>query len=119
MPIARQHVTLDLARKTGRVSVDELAARFEVTPQTIRKDLNGLRDRRMPARVHGGALLVSGVENVGYEARHQIARAETPAIGRAAAALVPNDVSPFVNIQSILERSGLRFAGRKCNKTRS
>ncbi len=53
--------------------VDDLAVRFDVTPQTIRKDLNELCDERLLARTHGGAMLSSGVENVAYEARRQLA----------------------------------------------
>ena len=41
--------------------VEELAGRFEVTPQTIRKDLNDLCDQRLLTRTHGGAILASGV----------------------------------------------------------
>ena len=40
----RQQQILDIARQSGRVTVEDLAARFEVTPQTIRKDLNELCD---------------------------------------------------------------------------
>ena len=42
LPNARQQQILDIARSAGRVTVDDLATRFEVTPQTIRKDLNEL-----------------------------------------------------------------------------
>src|SRR5687768_5913816 len=59
--IARQNNILEIARQAGRVNVEELAARFEVTPQTIRKDLNELCDKRMLTRIHGGAILSSGV----------------------------------------------------------
>ncbi|WP_448549864.1 DeoR family transcriptional regulator, partial [Xanthomonas translucens] len=38
----RQDEIVALAKANGRVLVDELAARFSVTPQTIRKDLNDL-----------------------------------------------------------------------------
>ena len=69
----RQQQILSLARQTGNVTVDDLAARFDVTPQTIRKDLNELCDTRLLARTHGGAMLSSGVENVAYEARRHIA----------------------------------------------
>ena len=56
----RQHQILTLARATGTVQVDDLAGRFDVTPQTIRKDLNELCDGRLLARTHGGAMLSSG-----------------------------------------------------------
>ena len=66
---------MDLARQSGRVLVDELAARFDVTPQTIRKDLNDLCDQRSLTRIHGGAIIASGVENLAYEARRMMAAA--------------------------------------------
>ena len=50
----RQQQILDIARQSGRVTVEDLAARFDVTPQTIRKDLNDLGVARVwpaPRRV--------------------------------------------------------------------
>jgi DeoR family glycerol-3-phosphate regulon repressor len=99
----RSQQILDLARAQGRVSVDELASRFGVTPQTIRKDLNELCEERLLSRVHGGAIIASGVENVGYEARRFIAQQEKRAIGAAAAKLIPNDSSLFINIGTTTE----------------
>jgi DeoR family fructose operon transcriptional repressor len=40
----------------GRVGVAELAVRFNVTPETIRRDLSDLQRRRVLRRVHGGAV---------------------------------------------------------------
>jgi DeoR family glycerol-3-phosphate regulon repressor len=94
---------VSIARVQGRVNVDELAERFQVTPQTIRKDLNELCDQRLLSRVHGGAVVASGVENVGYEARRIIAQEEKRAIGLAAAALIPNNSSLFINIGTTTE----------------
>ena len=101
--LERQNAILDIARQVGRVTVEDLASRFEVTPQTIRKDLNDLCEKRLLARVHGGAVLASGVENVGYEARRMIAAAEKEAIGRAAASLIPDEASLFINIGTTTE----------------
>ena len=83
----RQQQILALARHAGSVMVDDLAVRFEVTPQTIRKDLNELCDAKLLARTHGGAMLASGVENVAYEARRQLAASEKIVIGQHAARL--------------------------------
>lgn len=99
----RQQEILGIARAQGRVSVDDLAARFEVTPQTIRKDLNDLCERRLMSRVHGGAIVSSGVENVAYEARRFIAQSEKRAIGEAAARLIPSNASLFINIGTTTE----------------
>ncbi len=99
----RQQQILALARQTGNVGVDELSERFEVTPQTIRKDLNELCDGRLLARTHGGAMLSSGVENMAYESRRQIAAPEKRLIGQRAAALIPNNCSLFINIGTTTE----------------
>ncbi len=99
----RQQHILNLAKQAGSVLVDDLAARFDVTPQTIRKDLNDLCDERLLTRTHGGAMLSSGVENVAYEARRQLAATEKQAIGQRAASLIPNNCSLFINIGTTTE----------------
>ncbi|EKF17564.1 DeoR/GlpR family DNA-binding transcription regulator [Nitratireductor pacificus] len=99
----RHNEILSLAKEHGRVLVDDLAAHFNVTPQTIRRDLNELCDRRLLSRIHGGALLPSGIQNVEYEARRKIAAEEKRAIGRAAAGLIPDRASLFVNIGTTTE----------------
>jgi DeoR family glycerol-3-phosphate regulon repressor len=99
----RHQQILDLARQVGRVTVDDLSARFAVTPQTIRKDLNDLCNQRILSRTHGGAILSSGVENVAYDARRDLAHTEKERIGERAATLIPNDTSLFVNIGTTTE----------------
>ncbi|KQT82781.1 DeoR/GlpR family DNA-binding transcription regulator [Aurantimonas sp. Leaf443] len=99
----RQSQILNIAKRHGRVQVEDLAQRYEVSVQTIRKDLNDLCDQRLLSRVHGGAVISSGVENVGYDARRGIAAGEKAAIGRAVADLIPNNASLFVNIGTTTE----------------
>lgn len=113
--LTRHHSILDLARHHGKVSVEDLAQRFEVTPQTIRKDLNELCDRKLLARVHGGAMISSGAENVGYDARRGFAAEGKADIARAVAALVPEHASVFIAIgtttgavaRELLQHAGL------------
>ena len=99
----RQSEILNIARAFGRVMVEDLARRFEVSAQTIRKDLNDLCDHRSLTRIHGGAIIASGVENLAYEARRFVAAEEKKAIGAAAAALIPNGCSLFINIGTTTE----------------
>ncbi|TBW34878.1 DeoR/GlpR transcriptional regulator [Siculibacillus lacustris] len=99
----RQVEILKSARDSGRVTVEELARQFEVTPQTIRKDLNDLCDRQLLSRIHGGAVVTSGVRNLSYDARRFVAAEEKRAIGRAAAALIPSGTSLFINIGTTTE----------------
>lgn len=102
-PDFRLQQILDMARQAGRVTVDDLAARFEVTPQTIRKDLNDLCNQRILTRTHGGAILSSGVENVAYDARRKLAQIDKQRIGQHAAELIPNNTSLFINIGTTTE----------------
>jgi DeoR family transcriptional regulator, glycerol-3-phosphate regulon repressor len=100
----RQHRILGLARENGRVEVDELASSFKVSPQTIRKDLNDLCDKQLLQRIHGGAIVGSGIENVSYEARRLLAPAAKKAIGIKAAELIPDHSSLLINIGTTTEQ---------------
>lgn len=100
----RQNRILALARENGRVEVEELSHIFKVSPQTIRKDLNELCDKQLLQRVHGGAIVGSGIENVSYEARRLLAPDSKKSIGRAAASLIPDNCSLLINIGTTTEQ---------------
>lgn len=104
MELAERHdAIVALAKLKGRVLVEELVAHFGVTPQTIRKDLSEICESGKLRRIHGGAVARSGLENMEYEARRRIAADEKEAIGRAAAKLIPNNASLFINIGTTTE----------------
>lgn len=109
----RQADIVALAKLEGRVNVEDLAERFGVTPQTIRKDLNDLCDRGVLARYHGGAVPASGVVNVGYEARRQLAPDAKRAIGLTAADIIPNGASVLINIGTTTEQVAMALRGRQ------
>lgn len=119
----RHQAIIEKARLRGRVMVDELAHEFAVSVQTVRKDLNEICNKGLLTRSHGGAVFNSGVENVEYEARRHIAAQEKDAIGRAAAALVPDNSSLFINIgttteavsQALLNHSGMMVITNNIN----
>lgn len=52
----RQYEIVTLTLQHGRVEVSELATRFQVTTETIRRDLSELQEQRLLRRVHGGAV---------------------------------------------------------------
>ncbi len=109
----RQTDIVQIARQQGRVGVDALAEKFEVSPQTIRKDLNDLCDAHILQRVHGGAVLSSGVENFAYDARRLLAAEEKQRIGRRAAAMVPDNCSLLINIGTTTEQVAHALHGHK------
>ncbi len=57
-PHERQHEIYLLALRNGTVDVSELARQFDVTTETIRRDLSDLQNRQLVRRVHGGAVPV-------------------------------------------------------------
>ncbi|MBL0706123.1 DeoR/GlpR family DNA-binding transcription regulator [Sinomonas cellulolyticus] len=52
----RQRLVADRVAEAGRVSVTELAERFSVTTETVRRDLAALETAGVLRRVHGGAV---------------------------------------------------------------
>lgn len=51
----RHEAIIDLVRQRGYVSTEELVEHFDVSPQTIRRDLNDLAEQNKIHRHHGGA----------------------------------------------------------------
>jgi len=99
----RQPEILEIARAEGKVVVESLAEHFGVTVQTIRRDLTELADAGRLERVHGGAVLPSGVSNIGYEDRRGLNEQAKSAIARACARDIPENASVFLNIGTSTE----------------
>ena len=76
---------IKLANQQSIVRVEELAEYFNVSLQTIRKDLNKLCSDGQLERVHGGAIIPSHIENIEYEQRKKINLLGKQAIGRECA----------------------------------
>ncbi|MEX0969813.1 MAG: DeoR/GlpR family DNA-binding transcription regulator [Paracoccaceae bacterium] len=102
-----------IARRDGRVSVDGLAAHFDVTLQTIRRDLTELAEQGKLQRVHGGAILPSTVANIGYLDRRDMNDAAKAAIAQAVARDIPNSCSIFLNIGTTTEAVARALLGHR------
>jgi len=109
----RHQSILDIARSIGSVAVDDLAERLDVTPQTIRRDLNDLCDQGHLTRVHGGAILESGVANLAYDARRLMSAGEKDLIGQLCADAIPDDASIFINIGTTTEAVARALQNRR------
>ncbi|MFA6313028.1 MAG: DeoR family transcriptional regulator [Sterolibacterium sp.] len=99
----RQEELLGLVRQEGYVSVDDLAQRFDVTTQTIRRDINQLAEQNLLRRYHGGAGLPSSIENIAYTQRQVQNSAEKERIAALVASQIPNDTSLILNIGTTTE----------------
>lgn len=80
----------------GTVSITELADFFDVSRQTIRRDLKHLADRGQLDLIHGGATLFEPTEAAFVERRQENGTAKQ-AIGRAAAGLVRDGMVVFLD----------------------
>lgn len=109
----RQSEILEIARADGRVMVEDLAQRFDVTLQTIRRDLSELADMGHLDRVHGGAVPRTGVTNLGYEHRRQMNEAAKAAIARACAAAIPENSSLIFNLGTTTEAVARELLGHR------
>ena len=89
---------IDLVRREGFVAVDQAASHFDVTQQTIRRDLGTLCDAGLLRRYHGGVSLPSSVENLAYAARQGLLQAEKQRIASLLAEHIPDDASLFINL---------------------
>ncbi|KAA6128020.1 DeoR/GlpR family DNA-binding transcription regulator [Cupriavidus cauae] len=100
----RQTALLEEVRSQGFASIEELARKFGVTLQTVRRDVNLLAENGMLARFHGGVRMDgSTTENIAYRQR-QLLNAEGKArIARAVAAAVPEGCSLILNIGTTVE----------------
>jgi DeoR family fructose operon transcriptional repressor len=88
----RQASIVSRARAQGRVEVAELAQFFDVTPETVRRDLTALERAGLLRRVHGGAVVV---DLFGFEpalaARESVQTSEKARIAERALSLLPEE----------------------------
>ncbi|MBB3881807.1 DeoR/GlpR family DNA-binding transcription regulator [Acetobacter oeni] len=108
---SRHRAIAVMVRKHGYVSNEELARVFDVAVQTIRRDIRGLDAAGEVVRHHGGASGPSSVENIAYSQRQILNRREKEAIGRSAAAAIPDGASLFVNIGTTTEAFARSLGG--------
>jgi DeoR family glycerol-3-phosphate regulon repressor len=125
VPNPRQAALLDAVREEGSASVEALAQRFQVTLQTVRRDVGLLADAGLLARFHGGVRVPSSTTvNIGYPQRQRLNHAAKQRIAEVLAERVPDDCSLIINIGTTAEavaealsrrRRGLRVITNNLN----
>ncbi len=122
----RQKHIANAAREKGFVTIDDLVATLDVTPQTVRRDINFLCERGLLARFHGGAAFRSSISNMPYEARAGSMTEEKAALAARVAAEIPDASSVFIDIGTTAEavaealrvKSNLRIVTNNLNVVR-
>ncbi|MBJ7556712.1 DeoR/GlpR family transcriptional regulator [Marinomonas spartinae] len=119
----RQDKIVALAKEKGYVTIDELASHFNVTPQTIRRDINVLAQSERIRRHHGGASYDSSTTNVAYATRQILQHSAKEQIANRIAAEIPDHASLFINIgtttetvaRALLKHQGLQIITNNIN----
>lgn len=100
----RHERIIQLVKQNGYMSIDALAKELDVTPQTIRRDINMLAEEDILRRYHGGAGLGSNsVQNEDYAKRKVWNQQEKDRIASLVAEHIPNNSSLFMNIGTTVE----------------
>lgn len=97
LPTQRRQEILAQVRNSAAVSAEDLALRFGVSVETIRRDLRDLRDRGLLERVYGGALPVKSTEGT-FAARSAEHSARKRAIAQLAATLIKPDDTIVIDV---------------------
>lgn len=110
----RQAAIVQLVEQKGSRSIDQLAKDFQVTLQTVRRDVQMLSELGLLARFHGGVRLPSSTtENVAYRQRQQMNQLAKEQIAKQVASCVPNDCSLMMNIGTTTEAIAHQLLGHK------
>lgn len=110
---SRQREIVELVRQQGFVAIEALARSFNITPQTVRRDINALCEYGVLRRYHGGAGLPSTVENMTYEARQVLNLEGKRRIATLVAQEIPDHASLFITLGSTTKEAGRALAGHK------
>ena len=88
----RRQLIVEETRRRGRVSVSRLAAQYDVTPETVRRDLVELDARGAIRRMHGGALSIERLQvEPAVAERTSRLTAQKQRIARLAVEYLPDD----------------------------
>ncbi|MBN8629516.1 MAG: DeoR/GlpR transcriptional regulator [Rhodobacterales bacterium] len=99
-PYERQPRIEAIIQQEGEVSVETLAARFDVSSETIRRDLGLLAERGRVQKIHGGARRPRLFHEPSYDEREITAAEAKAAIGRRLAGAVEPGETVFVDTGS-------------------
>ncbi|MBY3196712.1 DeoR/GlpR family DNA-binding transcription regulator [Rhizobium laguerreae] len=97
---SRQREILALIEAEGVQYIEELARRYDLTTQTIRRDINALCDLGHARRFHGGVDLPVEGSNISLNARAQLNRRAKRLIAKRVASDIGAEATVFLGIGS-------------------
>ncbi len=94
----RKSMILDILSRDGNVRITDLSQEFNVSTETIRRDLNELSDEKKLIKVHGGAIaLKHPIREENYNIRAKQNCEEKKRIGLYAASLIKDGEIVFLD----------------------
>jgi DeoR family glycerol-3-phosphate regulon repressor len=112
--VGQRHLQIcQLVQSKGFVTIEQMARQFDVTPQTIRRDINTLSSAGLIQRFHGGASVASNAENVAYNDRKILCFKEKQKISFMVARQIPDHASLFINIGTTTEAIAHALTGHR------
>ncbi|WP_404364272.1 DeoR/GlpR family DNA-binding transcription regulator [Marinobacter sp.] len=99
----RQNLILQRVRRENHVEVENVARQFQVTSQTIRKDINRLCELGLLRRRYGGVSLPLSMSNVSVTSRRGLNQFAKQAMAAALAGYIPEDASVYLGVGSSVE----------------
>ena len=99
LPARRRSELVRLARSRGQVTIAELMEMFDVSADTVRRDLDLLAERRLLTRTHGGAVATDDLvtRDAPLTERLTTRKAAKDRIAQAAVALVSDGETLIIN----------------------
>lgn len=110
----RLNLIKQIVRHHRRMNFADLEMRMQVSPATLRRDLNALEKTGEIIRVHGGVLDPGYIRSeIPFAERASRHRAAKKAIGAAAALLVPSGSTVLIDAGSTCLEAGRALLARK------
>lgn len=108
----RQADILAIVRDQGFATIDALARQFDVSAQTIRREIIRLDAQKRLQRFHGGAGVIEPAVRPVYAEKQATQTGAKDSIGRCAAGLIPDGAAMFLDVGTTVEAVARALAGR-------
>lgn len=99
----RQKAIVAIVGEQGFATIDALARHFDVSAQSVRRDIIRLDADGLLQRFHGGAGIRETTVRLGYAEKRIIASDAKERIGQVAASLIPEGAAVFLDVGTTVE----------------
>lgn len=96
-PEERRKAILEIIKKDGYIKVEEIISKLHYSVATINRDLNILQNQKLIKRSYGGVTYGKGDGGIALPYRYNISNGEKKKIAQAAAKLVENGDTIFID----------------------